>query len=351
MGIIRLLLAISVVLFHTGSSFNIANSTVAVFSFFIISGFYMAMILDKKYNGPSSALLFLSNRFLRIFPLYWITLFVLLVFVLAKYFLGIGTPDDAITHYLTYSSSSSPNFIPDLINVIFRNITLIFSADYFKVGNTQPGYLLIPQAWTLQIELLFYLLAPFIIKLSKKLFLTLSFAYIAIFFGIVVPRNLMPHTLIYLFLSNLVFFLLGVFSYRFLFNLFKREKIKPKHLKIIYFLFLVYLIFYNLIKLKISIPIMNIDSLPYYLALTVTLPAIFTQTSSSMVDSFIGRLSYPVYITHLFVIKFLTNLGLQSSLLPSSILIIFITLYISYLGLRFIDKPIDHFRQNRIGKR
>ena len=40
----------------------------------MISGFYMAMILTEKYCGPGSYRLFLTNRFLRIYPIYWITL-------------------------------------------------------------------------------------------------------------------------------------------------------------------------------------------------------------------------------------------------------------------------------------
>lgn len=350
MGLVRLLLAISVVLFHAGSSFNIANSTVAVLSFFIISGFYMAMILDKKYTGPKATFLFWSNRFLRIFPLYWVTLVILLLFVLAKLFLHIGTEDNAIIHYLTYSSPNSPSFFTNLINLIFRNITLIFNIDYFRVDNSQPGYLLISQAWTLQVELLFYLLAPFLMKLSKKLFLVLSLTYSVIYFGLLIPRHLIPPTLAFIFLNYLIFFLLGMFSYRFLFGLFSSKKIKPIYLKIIFLSFVSYLVLYNLI-LKISVPLMNMESLPYYLALVLALPATFVQTRLNTMDNFIGKLSYPVYIMHLFVVKLLSNLGLDSASLLRSLLVLFITLYISYLSLRFIDRPIDQFRQERIAKR
>ena len=163
MGILRLMFALSVLIFHSGMLFNynIANPRIAVFSFFIISGFYMALILDKKYKSGNSKFLFWSNRALRIFPVYWITLTVLFIFILLKFYFHIGTEDNAITHYLTYAPKTSPaEFYFNLLNFISRNITLIISVDYIRVNNSVPGYLLILQAWTLQVELLFYLVAP-----------------------------------------------------------------------------------------------------------------------------------------------------------------------------------------------
>ena len=53
MGTIRLLLALFVVVTHTESffGFNFTGGQVAVEIFFIISGFYMTMILNEKYVG------------------------------------------------------------------------------------------------------------------------------------------------------------------------------------------------------------------------------------------------------------------------------------------------------------
>ena len=43
---------------------------VSVQVFYIISGFYMALILNTKYVGPGSYRVFIANRLLRIFPAY-----------------------------------------------------------------------------------------------------------------------------------------------------------------------------------------------------------------------------------------------------------------------------------------
>ena len=76
MGLLRLILAISVVLEHLDGifGFKFTGGLVAVEVFFIISGFYMTMILDKKYIGKGSYMLFLSNRLLRLYPMFWVVL-------------------------------------------------------------------------------------------------------------------------------------------------------------------------------------------------------------------------------------------------------------------------------------
>src|SRR5262245_24984807 len=80
MGTIRLLLALSVVLNHseplplTGN--ELVGGKVAVQCFFIISGFYMAMILNNGYTHLPN---FYFNRFIRIFPTYWLVLALTLI--------------------------------------------------------------------------------------------------------------------------------------------------------------------------------------------------------------------------------------------------------------------------------
>jgi len=354
MGILRLILALSVLIFHSGSLFNynIANPKIAVCSFFVISGFYMALILDKKYKAKNAKFLFWSNRALRIFPVYWITLATLLILALLKFYFHIGTEDNAIVHYLTYAPKNSPaGFYFDLLNFIFRNITLIINIDYVRVNNSVPGYLLILQAWTLQIELLFYLIAPFISKLSKKLFVCLSALYIVVFFGIIVPTNLLPLNLTYQFLDNLIFFLLGVTAYKFIYKskIFHSRWISPKLLNSLFIFFILYLLFYNYLPLKVPLIFLNLSDLIYFIVLTLIIPLIFFHTSKNKIDNYLGKLSYPVYITHLLLIKLLSNMKIFVHDSPlKTILVITSTLFVAYLMVRFIETPIDRYRQRRL---
>jgi peptidoglycan/LPS O-acetylase OafA/YrhL len=70
MGLLRLILALTVVIAHSKAAFGLRFTADigAAEVFFMISGFYISIILDKKYTGEGSYTLFLSNRFLYLFP-------------------------------------------------------------------------------------------------------------------------------------------------------------------------------------------------------------------------------------------------------------------------------------------
>src|SRR5690349_3905836 len=88
LGAIRLFLALSVVVWHLwGHALPFtANGYDGVLLFFIISGFYMSMVINDKYKNQP-VITFYIARFLRIYPLY------LLIFVLTVIFLhSIGKP-------------------------------------------------------------------------------------------------------------------------------------------------------------------------------------------------------------------------------------------------------------------
>src|SRR5258707_7705774 len=80
MGVIRLLLALSVVEFHSTRAFgnpgiwpvDLPNGIVAVQAFYVISGFYMALVLSTKYAGEPWR--FYRARALRLLPIYWLVL-------------------------------------------------------------------------------------------------------------------------------------------------------------------------------------------------------------------------------------------------------------------------------------
>ena len=75
MGTLRLLLAMSVVYGHVGLMSVLGVPSIpgdtAVQAFYAISGFYMALVLNETYTAKDSTYrLFLTNRFLRLFPAY-----------------------------------------------------------------------------------------------------------------------------------------------------------------------------------------------------------------------------------------------------------------------------------------
>src|ERR1700719_752278 len=96
MGFIRTLLALSVADFHGYHiahaqhilSLEWANGAVAVQTFFVLSGFYMALVLSRKYadKGPIT---FYRARFLRLFPAYWLACLLTIAVAIATQQTGV----------------------------------------------------------------------------------------------------------------------------------------------------------------------------------------------------------------------------------------------------------------------
>src|ERR1700722_8928768 len=90
MGLIRTLLALAVANFHAYNltfasnvlELSWVNGEIAVETFFVISGFYMALILSGKYAGKSTWS-FYRSRMLRLFPGYWLACIVTIVVLTA----------------------------------------------------------------------------------------------------------------------------------------------------------------------------------------------------------------------------------------------------------------------------
>jgi peptidoglycan/LPS O-acetylase OafA/YrhL len=123
MGIIRLLLALSVVAAHTTSFFGVhlVGGKVAVQAFYIISGFYMSLILNEKYLGKTGSYkLFITNRFLRIFPIFWTVLVLVALFSALLLILGHG--GGSLQPYINYFSNGNDMNIPAIFLLVVSNL-------------------------------------------------------------------------------------------------------------------------------------------------------------------------------------------------------------------------------------
>ena len=169
MGAIRLILAIAVVINHTGPIFGytLLRGNVAVQSFYILSGFFMAFILEEKYFQTKSPFqFFITNRILRIFPIYWSILAI--TFFICLISLSLGGKSYYFEPYLKYSSNlniiSWGYLIVSQIVLFFQDAILFLglnttNGNFFYIPylySTQPvvfHFLIVPQAWTLGLEL------------------------------------------------------------------------------------------------------------------------------------------------------------------------------------------------------
>ena len=85
MGLLRLLLALAVVADHAGpplgwTALRMTGGPLAVQMFYVVSGFYMALVLNEKYLGAGAWWAFAKSRLIRLYPMYWfVALLTLLV--------------------------------------------------------------------------------------------------------------------------------------------------------------------------------------------------------------------------------------------------------------------------------
>lgn len=346
MGFFRFLLAISVLLAHSNDFFGLKllAAETAVKSFYVISGFYMAMILSEKYIGNNASyFLYIKNRLLKIYPLYWLTLLVsIFYFFIVRVFKSEEI--NVITHFFNYYNKLDFQLIFLLIFsnlfIFFQDVIIFLGYDFIEdkikfainYNNFKPPlytFLLIPQAWTVCLELYFYLIAPFLIKVKRKAILIWCFIL-----SILVKIYMVKIGLTYdpwsyrFFISELYLFVLGSFSYMF---------------------YIKYKSFYSNLLFKISIVFVILVSVFYsridfypkqiiFVFLTFLLiPIFFIKTKKNKFDRILGDLSYPIYIIHILVINILSIfVSREDSFFSLYLLLITIVVSI-FLKFTFLD--------------
>lgn len=347
MGYLRIILALGVVLFHSGSLFGYVgiDGFVAVHIFFIISGFYMTLIIKNKYSKTEKPFYtFLSNRLLRIYPIYWL---VLLLTILLLY-----TQIKNLSIISLFSGIF--NIIPNYINArkpmgIIEDITLLIRSDYLKIGIFKDNMLLVSPAWTLVHEMVFYICAPFLVFLRKRYLLVLTILSILIHLFTSHYYFLLGDTqTASLFIpSNFFFFIFGIFSYN-LYEWLKINKIKPKYSLFLSILFLLAVFGWNYVP-ETKFGWVIIKEWSFYILTPFFLPIIFQSFNKIPLNNFLADLSYPVYISHMLVIQFLQiSLSYKFTSALFSFWTLSITLIFSLSMVYLLEKPIDKFRQSRI---
>lgn len=291
MGTLRILLSLAVVVAHVGGEsilgFPFFGPTAyqAVSCFFIISGFYMALVLRTKYHTNTKA--FYQARMLRLFPIYAFSVFTF--FVLQSIAATLGKPM-GVWSVLEKSSFS----LLEYLMAILANFTGLGSDSIFLwskiTENYLDGLLVLPVVWSLGIEITFYLLAPFILLRSGMFILCLSLLALGMRFA-VSWLNEFNWTVwnYYFFPTNLCFFLSGSLAWL------ATEKIQIIQSRIAgwfaWVILLICVIFGDKIFDWHSIVIL-------YGAFVALIGPVFCLTKNWAWDRAIGELSYPIYLVH-----------------------------------------------------
>lgn len=288
MGILRLLLANSVLFLHIGyfPLHKFINAGMAVSLFFVLSGFYMALVLNSKYKDDAK--LFYINRYLRLWPAYLFSIFI----VILNLYLSDGL-SNWIQNFLQLGLfakififfSNIFIFGSDLLlHFSFVGKEIIFSEFAISKSHNGMSFMLNPPVWSISIELFLYLISPFILKSYKK---TIIFTTVGIIYGLIMRYEWFG------FKSNFRFDLYYP-NYFLLFGLGALAYWFPKKLKE---LSNTQYIFVAVFTLLIFDSYQGLPTYPY-LALAIAIPTLFKLTAGNKMDRFLGELSYPIYLLH-----------------------------------------------------
>jgi peptidoglycan/LPS O-acetylase OafA/YrhL len=272
MGAFRLLLAVLVAVSHMGKTVAGFNpGVVAVISFLIISGFVMTSLIERNYSVPGKIGLFYVDRALRLYPQF---LFYFLLSCTVIHFLLPGTPQAAELTLKTIASS-----------------VLMLPLGFYMFG--VAGTEIVPPAWSLGLEMCFYLVIPFLLifklrgaafVLSLGIFMLACLGYLN---TDVYGYRLLP--------GVLFIFLCGSYLYR---SQAKGVAIAAGTAVLAGLLF-------------VAIMAGLIERRPFNaevsLGIALGIPAVYllTRFKYHRVDEFLGNISYGVFLNHFVVMYFL----------------------------------------------
>lgn len=361
MGLFRLMLALAVVLHHTDPSNSPywVGPDLAVEIFFMVSGFYMALVLDRKYAGLDNYRLFLSNRLLRLVPVYWLVLLMTIGLGVLAWVVQ-GRPIGALAAFQEYHGALTPGTLVSLIvpNLVlfgqdwlaFFGIDLASGRLFFDPLATAAEpltreFMFIRQAWTLGVELTFYVIAPFLVLLSTRVLvvlLALSLllrAWLAWGLGLTFEpwgTQFFP--------AELSFFLAGMLGYR----AYRAGYVVGDGNRAMQWAVVALLVGGGM-ALR-HLPGGEATVVAYVGLVVIGLPSLFHATRSNAADRWIGELSYPVYICHHLPIKVMLEAGDRLGWHDVKLPVVILTLILSALLVKLVVDPIEGWRQRRAAR-
>jgi peptidoglycan/LPS O-acetylase OafA/YrhL len=329
MGFWRLALAYMVVASHTRGYqelYSLDIGTIAVATFFFISGFLMPMTYTAHYQKHGAWLgigKFYCNRILRLYPLYWVSLLCILGLQFAGY-LARGYSNWEVSW-----ASYAQNFL-----LLGLNQSSLWGT-YVRFNNP---------AWTLDVELQYYLVAPVLVLLATKsifsIQIVLSVAAAISLFLFLNPIGLVDVDRS--FVAWGVFFVLGFGFYM------STKAHKPYYVYVSLFIIILALV----IAKYSGKELLTFFIIIIFIAISAALLIRQSTQKSDRMDQSAGDLSYPVYIFHIVFIgyielimgSFLTSIEFKNSFSVYLVANILLSTLVSMVAVKLIANPIESLR-------
>jgi peptidoglycan/LPS O-acetylase OafA/YrhL len=354
LGTFRFFLAIAVVVSHFGDLWGhrLMDGLMAVQCFYMVSGFLISLILSGKYdtNTPAGLRLFYTNRALRIFVPYWT--FCLLIIV-AEAIVSGGAPPQLVQQWAEMSVVTRVYLLLTNIFVIGQEWTMWLSYEHGSLIpvwssdglSTHPNvFHVIPQAWSMSLELMFYALAPFLVRRHWLILV----AYIAATYAarkLLMTYGFTGSGFAYRFFPvELGLFLAGVLAHRVFAFADARRKLN---------LAAAVAVSAALISMMFIMRYWDTwESHRFYALVAVALPSLFVVSRHFAFDRWLGDLSYPIYLCHLGVLsvggaiatRFVGPIEDRDTL---SLVLIGASVAIAIAYVHWIDAPFERWRQRR----
>lgn len=304
--------------------------------FFVLSGFLISEILiksreiaeEKNQSKFHSVKQFYIRRTLRIFPIYYITLFIL-------YILNVNNIRDIFFWFLFYAS-----------NIYFFSI------------HSYAGYL--SHFWTLAVEEQFYIIWPFVILFIPKKYLFKSII------GIILVGPLFRALMFFINLGNPGFYtfsevltpscmdsfgLGAVLAY---YRIYKNN-IPESYIRIVKLLFLIYIFILTILIFflpsLIRVFFLNFNLSLIFLLLIYKTSIGFTGFLKIIFENkillYLGKISYGMYLFHKFTPPIYSYFELPpiQNLYLRMIVLTLLLIFISSLSWYLIEKPINNLKK------
>lgn len=330
---LRGLMAFWVVLSHTFSTFDlflpsalkkVFNVGFAVEVFIILSGFVIFFLLDKKQESYKN---FIFRRFFRLFPVYWVLLFIAAISMNGQLLLWqeLGSEGSYWQGRLSTITASIANYDYHL----FLHIPLLQGIIHPSVLPASD-FTFIEPAWSLSLEWQFYLIAPFICwgivnysrKESQSMLALISIAIIISGLYGKGGSGFLP--------KEMHLFILGIGSY-YLWKFIVQDRK--------WYVLL-------LCCLCTAIVIRSIPLLIWFMFFTIALSNnVILMSIRSVLESrpfeFLGKISYPMYLVHTMVVFIPLYLNINNILALSISVQIAITILLTIILSYFIHLTIE----------
>ena len=319
---LRAIAVMSVVLYHAGyEQFN--GGWLGVDIFFVISGYLISnIILSELHKGDFSFKTFYMRRVKRILP----ALFSTLVFTVPISY-WLLTPKGMIEYLDSVFAS-----IFFYANYFFQNL------DFYTAEPTK--YMPLLHTWSLAIEEQFYLIFPLLCFIIFKIFKKYTFLLLSLVFLYSIFLNSTTGDLI-------KFYQLQFRAWELILGaliMIISQKLMFKHIEKLGFVIILFSIFYfddRMITINSFEPKALVNLGTAFILLSKNNSGIIFSTLSNNISTFLGKISYSLYLFHQpFYAFILIYQRKYSQTLSSNLdfLIILLLIFLSFLNWKFVEE-------------